>query len=55
MKSKIWIFAVSIILIISVIGSILYLESALAPTPNGSTPTDLNYVYDYCGGVGLFS
>ncbi len=26
-----------------------------APTPNGSTPTDLNYVYDYYGGVNLFS
>lgn len=47
--------AVSIILITSVLGGILYLESVCAPTQNGSTPTDLNYVYDYYGGVGLFS
>jgi len=48
-------FAVSVILIISVIEGILYLESVLAPTPNGSTPIDRNYVYDHSGGVGLFS
>ena len=26
-----------------------------APTPNGSIPTDSNYVYDFYGGVALFS
>ena len=55
MKSRICMFAVSVILIISVIEGILYLESVLAPTPNGSTPIDRNYVYDHSGGVGLFS
>jgi len=55
MKSRIWMWTVSIILITSVTGGILYLASALAPTPNGSTPTDRNYVYDCYGGVGLVS
>jgi hypothetical protein len=54
-RSKIWMWAVSIILITSVTGSILYLASAHTPTPNGSTPTDRNYVYDWYGGVSLFS
>ena len=36
-------------------GSVSVNATVGAPTPDGSTPTDSNYVYDFYGGVNLFS
>jgi hypothetical protein len=37
------------------LGSVIVNTTVGAPTPNGSTPEESNYVYDYYGGVNLFN